>query len=68
MTDRELLAWIHERLELVHHENPHADYMHRLREIVLSTPLDRRTVNTGSGNSSSDMRHRMQHVSAMSRK
>ena len=35
MTDREFLAWIHERLEHVHHENPHMDYMHALRAIVL---------------------------------
>ncbi len=59
MTDQEFLAWIHERLEHVHHENPHMDYMHALRAIVLATPPDRRTVNRGSGNNSADMRERM---------
>jgi len=63
MTDREFLAWIHERLEHVHHENPHVDYMHALRAIVLATPPDRRTVNRGSGNNSADMRERMPNVS-----
>lgn len=64
MTDREFLAWIHERLELVHHEDPHMDYMHALRAIVLATPPDRRTVNTGSGNNSADMRERMANIPA----
>lgn len=38
MTDQEFLAWIHERLEYVHHEDPHMEYMHALRAIVLATP------------------------------
>jgi hypothetical protein len=68
MNDRELLAWIHERLEFVHHEDPHVDYMHALRAIVLSMPPDRRTVNYGSGNTSADMRKRMANVFAEARR
>jgi hypothetical protein len=41
VTDREFLIWIHERLELVHCENPLLDYMHRLRAIIRSTPVNR---------------------------
>lgn len=40
MTDRMFLMWIHERLTQVHGESPFFDYMHRLREIIASTPKD----------------------------
>ena len=59
MTDREFLAWIHERLEYVHHENPLIGHMHKLRAIVLATPKDQRTIDYGSGNSSKDLLARM---------
>jgi hypothetical protein len=56
MNDRELLAWIHERLEYVHDEDPLNDYMHALRAIVLNTPKNKRSINMGSGNNSADLK------------
>jgi hypothetical protein len=47
MTDREFLAWIHARLQHVHYENPHTDYMHTLRAIVLATPPGKRSTESG---------------------
>lgn len=43
MEDRRFLTWLHERLEYVHGENPHFDFMRKLREIIIATPADRRT-------------------------
>jgi hypothetical protein len=57
MTDQEFLAWLHERLEYVHGENPTMDYMHKLRAIAISLPPDRRTIDLGSGNNSADLRN-----------
>lgn len=34
MTDHEFLAWLYDRLTLVYHENPNADFVLRLRRIV----------------------------------
>lgn len=56
MNDRRFLAWLHERLECVHGENPHLDYMRRLREIIMATPADRRASDTRIGNDSADPR------------
>jgi uncharacterized protein YprB with RNaseH-like and TPR domain len=50
MNDRDFLMWIHERLENVHGENPHYDYMHKLREIIKHTPTERATANTETEN------------------
>jgi len=36
MTDREFLVWLHNRLEHVHGENPHVDYMYKLRSIIIT--------------------------------
>lgn len=54
-TDRDFLAWIHERLQYVHHEHPNADYMHRLRAIVLATPPRQNTVPVGGGKDTCDL-------------
>lgn len=43
MTDRELLIWLHQRLVLVHKESKYVDYMHFLRDIIYTTPKDRRS-------------------------
>ena len=51
MTDREFLIWIHERLELVHNENPLDDYMHTLRAIIRCTPVERVTPRCNTCNS-----------------
>lgn len=45
MTDRSFLIWLHARLKEVHKENPHKDYMHKLRAIINSTPKDKETPN-----------------------
>lgn len=37
-TDREVLMFLHERLEHIYGENHLFDYMHRLRAIILATP------------------------------
>lgn len=41
-TDREVLIFLHERLEHVYGESPLFDYMHRLRAIILATPKNER--------------------------
>jgi predicted protein tyrosine phosphatase len=38
INDKEFLWWIHERLVKVHGDNENADYMHRLREIIVDMP------------------------------
>jgi len=45
MTDKDFLIWIHNRLEFVHGELHHADYMHKLRTIIDATPEDKITPN-----------------------
>lgn len=47
MKDKLFLAWIHERLELIHSENPNYDYMHKLRSIIDATPAEQETPNIG---------------------
>lgn len=54
MYDRDFLCWIHERLEQVHGENRHVDYMHKLRAIIADTPPERVTPNDGRGKNSLD--------------
>lgn len=39
-SDQQFLAWLHDRLEVVHGEHPLSDYMHRFRAIILSLPPD----------------------------
>lgn len=51
MNDREFLMWIHERLEHVHGEDRLVDYMHKLRAIIASTPVDIITPNIIKANS-----------------
>ena len=46
MTDQRFLAWLHERLEHVHRENPDLDYMNKLRAIIRVIPQDQVTPNT----------------------
>jgi len=55
MNDRDFLMWIHERL-VVHGENPHHDYMHKLRAIIMSYPADKTTPNTGPFNNLGDLK------------
>lgn len=55
MKDREFLIWIHARLTDIHDENPHMDYMHKLRAIIKSTPGDKETPNMGTDNSLEDL-------------
>lgn len=55
MKDRDFLIWIHERLEHVHGENPHFDYMHKLRCTIRATPEDQETPNMDSKNSLEEM-------------
>jgi hypothetical protein len=45
--DQEFLMWLHERIEIVHREPAQADYMHKLRAIIESTPADKETPNFG---------------------
>lgn len=56
MKDREFLAWIHERLQYKHLEDPCVDYMAHLREIIAATPATADTRGLGAGgNSLSEM-------------
>ena len=55
MKDREFLVWIMARLEDVHKENPHKDYMHKLRAIANSIPEDHETPATLLTNSLDDL-------------
>jgi len=43
MNDRELLIWIHERLEHVHDEHNLLDYMYKLRAIISTIPENQNT-------------------------
>ena len=55
MKDRQFLALLHERLQYVHKENPHFDYMHKLRAIIKNTPEYQTTPNRASGNTLEDV-------------
>ena len=48
MSDKEFLQWMHDRLQHRHGEDPHFDYMHKLRAIIDSTPEDKVTPNIAS--------------------
>lgn len=48
MKDRDFLIWLHERLEHVHMENAHFDYMWKLRSIISATDPNRITPNSAS--------------------
>lgn len=50
MNDKEFLAWLHERLEHQHGENPHVDYMHKLRAIIKAIPPNQITKSIDTGN------------------
>jgi len=52
MSDRDFLIWLHNRMEHVHGETPIVDYMHKLRAMIASTPLDQATPNDGRGQNS----------------
>ena len=45
MKDRDFLVWVHQRLVSIHGENPHSDFMYKLRAIIQATPADRETMN-----------------------
>ncbi len=55
MKDRDYLIWLHDRLTNVHKENPHMDYMHKLRAVIKTTPADKETPNMDSGNNIKDL-------------
>lgn len=48
MKDTEFLRWLHERLIHQHGENKNADYMSKLRAIILATDPDQETANVAS--------------------
>lgn len=50
MKDQVFLIWLHERLENVHGEHPHTDYMRKLRAIIKATPPEQYTPNSYSCN------------------
>ena len=55
MKDRAFLIWLHERLTRVHKENPHVDYMHKLRAIIKATKQTQETPNKDTGNCIKDI-------------
>lgn len=56
MKDKDFLIWLHERLDMVHGEDPLKDYMHKLRAIIRDMPPDRESPNTNTGNSLDDIK------------
>ena len=56
MKDREFLIWIHERLVYVHGDSPYIDFMHKLRNIIISYPKDKETPNIACANSLEDIK------------
>ena len=50
MKDRDFLIWIHERL-VRWGDNPHIDFLHKLRCIIAETPEEKETPNTSRWNS-----------------
>ena len=60
MKDKEFLKWLHQRLVLVHDENPMVDYLHKLRSIIEATPKDQHTPNVTMGNSIEEINERLQ--------
>lgn len=60
MNDQEFLIWVHERLQEVHGENHHEDYMHKLRAVITSIDKDTKTPNDGrGGNNIQDLKRRL---------
>lgn len=55
MKDREFLTWIHARLQDHHVENPHMDFMHKLRAIILATPKEQTSPQVGAINNHDDL-------------
>jgi len=55
MKDKEFLQWIHDRLQCVHGESEHVDYMHKLRAVIGATDPDQLTPNTCSASVSDIM-------------
>jgi hypothetical protein len=55
MKDRDFLIWIHERLTQIYGENPQADFMHKLRAIILATPPEQETMNVAVTNNITDL-------------
>lgn len=51
-SDRDFLAWIHERLEHVYGDSRLIGHMHRLRSIIAATPAGQHTRVTGEGKNS----------------
>lgn len=56
MKDREFLIWLHERLKYVHGDSPHIDFMHKLRNIIISYPKDKEIPNISCANSLEDIK------------
>ena len=50
MKDRYFLMWLHRLLVEEHNENPHKDYMHKLRAIIIATPESQETPNVATCN------------------
>ena len=48
MNDLEFMIWIHHRLTEVYGENPNVDYMHKLRAVIGSIPVDQVSPNMGN--------------------
>ncbi len=46
MNDKDFLAFIHNRLEVVYDESPRLDYMRRLRAIIETIDIEQRTFVT----------------------
>lgn len=61
-TDREVLIWLHERLEHVHKESGLLDYMHRLRHIIAATP--RYAINREAGGALNGMDELQEYLKA----
>lgn len=59
MNDQEFLMWIHARLTEVHGEDPHVDYMHKLRAIIMTTPEDKISPNVDTSNNLEELRRRL---------
>lgn len=47
-SDAAFLTWLHARLQFQHGENPNADYMNKLRTIILAMPEGKTTRNLSS--------------------
>lgn len=47
MNDRDFLFWIHERM-VWQGNDPHMDYMHKLRAIIKTYPAHKETINRAS--------------------